>query len=72
MSSELKEPLTQDKLSNNSLLDNNQVDVDILPKVGGNSVVVNICSCCVNSILETDEPVKKQNQPNIMDRSILF
>ena len=27
------------------LLNENEVDVDILPKVGGNSIVINICSC---------------------------
>jgi hypothetical protein len=29
----------------NKLLNGNEVDVDILPKVGGNSIVINICSC---------------------------
>lgn len=30
---------------NNKLLNGNEVDVDILPKVGGNSIVINLCSC---------------------------
>lgn len=29
----------------NKILDDNNVDVDILPKVGGNSIIINICSC---------------------------
>lgn len=29
----------------NKILDGNKVDVDILPKVGGNSIVINLCSC---------------------------
>lgn len=31
--------------NNNRLLDNNDVDVDILPKVGGNSIIIYVCSC---------------------------
>lgn len=29
----------------NKVLNGNEVDVDILPKVGGNSIVINLCSC---------------------------
>lgn len=29
----------------NKLLNGNDVNVDILPKVGGNSIIINVCSC---------------------------
>lgn len=45
----------KDKNSNNKLLDDNKVDVDILPKVGGNSIVINLCSCCVFTWSDTDK-----------------
>ena len=39
----------------NKLLNGNEVDVDILPKVGGNSIVVNVCSCFNWSYSDADK-----------------
>lgn len=37
--------VTSKDIKDNSLLSNDNVDVDIDPKVRGNYVVVNLCSC---------------------------
>ena len=54
-------PETDDKINNstnngeNKLLDDNKVNVDILPKVGGNSIIINICSCFNWSYSDSDK-----------------
>lgn len=39
----------------NKVLDDNKVNVDILPKVGGNSIIINICSCFNWSYSDSDK-----------------
>ena len=52
-----QEPENQDEITDNknALLNGNDVDVDILPKVGGNSIVINICSCFNWSYSDSDK-----------------
>lgn len=40
-----KQPSDNEKITENKLLSNNGVEVEILPKVGANSIVINLCSC---------------------------
>ena len=51
------EPENQYEITDNknALLNGNDVDVDILPKVGGNSIVINICSCFNWSYSDSDK-----------------
>ena len=39
----------------NKMLNGNEVDVDILPKVGGNSIIINVCSCFNWSYSDADK-----------------
>jgi len=52
-----QEQENQDEITDNknALLNGNDVDVDILPKVGGNSIVINICSCFNWSYSDSDK-----------------
>ena len=57
-SSEDKPIITNQPTDTNELLNGNDVDVDILPKVGGNSIIINVCSCFNWSYSVSDKPRK--------------